>query len=47
MTWHVSTVAAETVRDAGRWEVVVSGTAPPVAVTNVDEDDWIVGWVTD
>lgn len=36
---------ADGVRDAGRWEVVVSGTAPPVAVTNEAEDDWVYGWV--
>lgn len=34
------------VRDAGRWEVVVSGTAPPVAVSNPDDDDWVYGWVS-
>lgn len=33
------------VRDIGHWEVVVSGSAPPVAVTNEAADDWIYGWV--
>lgn len=36
---------AADVRDAGVWEVIVSGTAPPVAVTNEDQDDWLYGWV--
>jgi hypothetical protein len=31
----------------GHYEVIVSGTAPPVAVTNVAEDDWLYGWVAD
>jgi len=31
---------------AGHWEVIVSGTAPPVAVTNEAEDDWVYGWVS-
>lgn len=39
-------VTPEDVRDAGRWEVVVSGTAPPVATTNEAEDDWVYGWIT-
>lgn len=34
------------IRDSGIWEVIVSGTAPPVAVTNEDEDDWVYGWVS-
>lgn len=36
---------ADEVRDVGHWEVIVSGTAPPVAVTNEAEDDWVYGWV--
>ena len=32
--------------DAGHYEVVVDGTAPPVAVTNEAEDDWVYGWVS-
>ena len=35
-----------TVRDLGHWEVVVSGTAPPVAVSNPDDDDWVYAWVS-
>lgn len=31
---------------AGHFEVVVSGTAPPVAVTNEAEDDWVYGFVS-
>lgn len=31
---------------AGHWEVIVSGTAPPVAVTNEAADDWVYGWVS-
>lgn len=34
---------AENVRDAGRWEVVVSG-VPAEAVTNEAEDDWLYAW---
>lgn len=34
------------IKDVGHWEVVVSGTAPPVATTNEAEDDWVYGWVT-
>jgi hypothetical protein len=34
------------IMDIGHWEVVVSGTAPPVAVTNEAEDDWVYGWVS-
>lgn len=46
-TWAAGgTVTEADVRDAGRWEVVVSGTAPPVATTTEAEDDWIVGWIT-
>jgi hypothetical protein len=32
---------------AGHYEVIVDGTAPPVAVTNVAEDDWVYGFVPD
>lgn len=32
------------VRDAGRWEVVVSG-VPAEAVTNEAEDDWLYYWI--
>jgi hypothetical protein len=39
-------VTEAAVRDAGRWEVVVSGTAPPVAVSTPADDDWIYGWVS-
>jgi hypothetical protein len=39
-------VTEEEVRDAGRWEVIVAGTAPPVAVSNPDDDDWLYGWVS-
>lgn len=39
-------VTSDEVRDAGRWEVVVSGTAPPVATTNEAEDDWVYGWIS-
>lgn len=31
----------------GRWEVVVSGSAPPVAVTNEAQDDWVYGFISD
>lgn len=31
----------------GHYEVIVSGSAPPVAVTNVAEDDWVYGFVPD
>lgn len=37
---------AETIRDLGRWEVVVAGT-PPEAVTNDAETDWLYYWVED
>ena len=40
------TVDADDVRDAGRWEVLVTGT-PAAAVTTEDETDWLYGWVTD
>ncbi len=42
---HVHVIAAAAVQNAGHWEVIVSGTAPPVAMTNPAEDDWIYGWV--
>lgn len=32
-------------RASGHWETIVSGSAPPVAVTNEAADDWLVGWV--
>jgi hypothetical protein len=38
-------VTEAAVRDIGRWEVVVSGTAPPVAVSTPDDDDWVYAWV--
>jgi hypothetical protein len=41
-TWQAQSGGA-----AGHYEVIVSGTAPPVAVTNVDEDDWVYGFVPD
>lgn len=41
----VSGLTASDVRDAGRWETIVSGSAPPVAVTNEAADDWLVGWI--
>ncbi len=37
-------VTEEAVRDAGRWEVVVSG-VPAEAVTNEAGDDWLYYWV--
>lgn len=43
---HVHTISADAVRNAGRWEVVVSGTAPPVAVSTPDDDDWVYAWVS-
>jgi hypothetical protein len=39
-------VTEASVRDAGRWEVVVSGTAPPVAVSTPGDDDWVYAWVS-
>jgi len=41
-TWQAQTGGA-----AGHYEVIVDGTAPPVAVTNVAEDDWVYGFVPD
>ena len=42
-------LSPDVVRDAGRWEIVMEDgvTAPPVPVTNEDEDDWVYAWVTD
>jgi len=31
----------------GHYEVIVDGTAPPIAVTNIAEDDWLYGFVAD
>ena len=42
----IGSVSEATIRDIGHWEVVVSGTAPPVAVTNGAEDDWVYGWIS-
>ncbi len=42
---HVHVIAAAAVQNAGHWEVIVSGTAPPVAVSNPADDDWLYGWV--
>lgn len=33
------------VNTPGRWEVVVSGSAPPVAVSTPSDDDWVYAWV--
>ena len=49
--WHTGTtgsgsVTPEDVRDAGRWEVVVSGN-PAEAVTTEDGTDWLFTWVED
>lgn len=41
-TWQ-----AQTGVTAGHYEVIVSGTAPPVAVTNDAEDDWVYGFLAD
>jgi hypothetical protein len=38
-------VTEAAVRDIGHWEVVVSGTGPPVAVSTPDDDDWVYAWV--
>lgn len=43
-TEGTGTVTEEDVRDAGRWEVVVSG-VPAEAVTNTAGDDWLYTWV--
>lgn len=39
-------ITEDEVRDIGHWEVIVSGTAPPVAVSNPADDDWLYGWVS-
>jgi hypothetical protein len=36
---------ATTISEAGRWEVVVSGSGPPVAVSTPSDDDWVYAWV--
>ena len=41
-TQYILRTEAQTV---GHWETIVSGTAPPVAVTKEAADDWLVGWV--
>jgi hypothetical protein len=38
-------VTADDIKDIGHWEVVVSGTAPPVAVSTPGDDDWVYAWV--
>jgi hypothetical protein len=45
-TITVPGVTEASVRDVGRWEVVVSGTAPPVAVSTPGDDDWVYAWVS-
>jgi hypothetical protein len=40
-----SSFSEAAVRDAGHWEVVVSGSAPPVAVSTPSDDDWVYAWV--
>jgi hypothetical protein len=45
-TYPNPTLGVTAVQNAGRWEVVISGTAPPVAVSNPADDDWIYGWVS-
>ena len=42
---HVHTISASAVMNAGHWEVVVSGSAPPVAVSTPSDDDWVFAWV--
>ena len=42
---HVHTITDGAVMNAGYWDVVVSGSAPPVAVSTPSDDDWIVAWV--
>jgi len=41
------TLDPDAVAAAGRWEVVVSGSAPPVAVSTPADDDWVYAWVED
>lgn len=43
---HTHDLNSDSVRDAGRWEVVVSGT-PAEAVTTEDETDWLYTWTTE
>lgn len=43
---EAGTVTAADVRDAGHWEIIVSGSAPPVAATNEAEDDFVFGWIS-
>lgn len=38
-------VSSEAIRDAGRWEVVVSGT-PATEVLTPDDTDWVYAWVS-
>ena len=46
-TWVAGgSVSAADVRDAGHWEVIVSGSSPPVATTTEDGTDWVYGWVS-
>lgn len=46
VVWEGFTLTSEGVRDAGRWEVVVDGSSPPVAVETEDGSDWVYGWVS-
>lgn len=43
---YVQLSDSDYVRDAGRWELVVSGSGPPVAATNEATDDFVYGWVS-
>jgi hypothetical protein len=45
-TITIAGVTEAAVRDIGHWEVIVSGSAPPVAVSNPADDDWLYGWVS-
>jgi hypothetical protein len=52
-TWYGAqvgggSVTPSSVRDAGRWEVVMdpATSSPPVPVETVDGLDWVYGWVT-
>jgi predicted GH43/DUF377 family glycosyl hydrolase len=42
----VAVPSDEDLQAAGHWEVVVSGSAPPVAVSTEADDDWVYGWVS-
>lgn len=42
-----ATFASLDLGGGGHYEAIVSGTAPPVAVTNTDDDDWIYGFLAD